>query len=198
VITARAREPGPLRVLFVGNVIPRKGLPVLIEAAALLPSGSIRLTVAGDTHIDEGHARRVQRLVRRYRLDGAVDFLGALDRRRLAQAMSAHHVTAMPSSYEGYWMAYLEGMGHGLPALAGAAGGAAEFVRDGENGFLVDPGDPVALAARLLSLHQDRDRLASLALAARQAYLAHPTWDDTGEKIRRFLETLPVADGSGA
>jgi glycosyltransferase involved in cell wall biosynthesis len=155
-IAARARDPGSLRVLFVGSLIPRKGLPTLIEAVARLPPGSAQLTVAGDPRADPTHARRVRRLVRRHRLDGAVHFVGALDPRRLSQVMSAHHLTAMPSSYEGYGMAYLEGMGHGLPAIAGAAGGAAEFVHEGENGFLVDPGDPVALADHLLTLHQDR------------------------------------------
>jgi glycosyltransferase involved in cell wall biosynthesis len=189
-IAARARDPGSLRVLFVGSLISRKGLPTLIEAVARLPPGSAQLTVAGDPRADPTHARRVRRLVRRHRLDGAVHFVGALDPRRLSQVMSAHHLTAMPSSYEGYGMAYLEGMGHGLPAIAGAAGGAAEFVHEGENGFLVDPGDPVALADHLLTLHQDRARLARLGLAARRTYRAHPTWDDTGATILGFLRSL--------
>ena len=194
-IEARARDPGPLRILFVGSLISRKGLPTLIEAVALLPPGSARLTVAGDPRADPRHARRVRRLVHAYRLDGAVDFLGALDPRRLSQVMSAHHLTAMPSSYEGYGMAHLEGMGHGLPAIAGAAGGAAEFLREGENGFLVEPGDPVALATHLLSLHQDRARLARLGLAARRTYRAHPTWDDTGATILGFLKSLMAESG---
>ena len=194
-IAARARDPGSMRVLFVGSLISRKGLPTLIEAVARLPPGSAQLTVAGDPRADPTHARRVRRLVRRHRLDGAVHFVGALDPRRLSQAMSAHHLTAMPSSYEGYGMAYLEGMGHGLPAIAGAAGGAAEFVREGENGFLVDPGDPVALADHLLTLHQDRARLARLGLAARRTYRAHPTWDDTGATILGFLKSLMAGYG---
>ena len=194
-IAARADAPGPLQVLFVGSVIPRKRLPTLIEAVALLPPDSARLTIAGDTQADPGHARRAHDLVRQYGLGARVTFRGALDGRELSQVMSTHHLTAMPSSYEGYGMAYLEGMGHGLPAIAGAAGGAAEFVRDGENGFLVDPGDPVALAARLLSLHKDRARLARLGLAARRTYLAHPTWDDTGATILAFLKALVAGVG---
>ncbi len=190
VIAARAREAGPLRILFVGNVIPRKGLPTLIGAVALLPPGAARLTVAGDMQADSGHARRVRRLVRRYHLDDRIDFRGALEGHDLSVAMSSHQVTVMPSSYEGYGMAYLEGMGHGLPAIAGSAGGAAEFLRDGENGFLVDPRDPVALAERLLSLQQDRSRLARLGMAARRSYLAHATWEDTGATILGFLRSL--------
>ncbi len=189
-IAARAREAGPLRILFVGNVIPRKGLSTLIEAVARLPPAAARLTVAGDPQVDPAHARHVRRLVRRYHLDDRVDFRGALEGQDLSLVMSSHHVTAMPSAYEGYGMAYLEGMGHGLPAIAGSAGGAVEFLRDGENGFLVDPRDPVALAERLLCLHEDRSRLARLSLAARRSYLAHPTWEDTGTTILGFLRSL--------
>ncbi|HKY84389.1 MAG TPA: glycosyltransferase family 4 protein [Anaerolineales bacterium] len=189
-IAARAKESGPIRILFVGNLIPRKGLTTLIEAVALLPPGTGHLTVAGDMQADRGHTRHVRRLVRRYHLDDRVGFRGALKGRDLSLVMSSHHVTTMPSSYEGYGMAHLEGMGHGLPAIAGSAGGAAEFLRDGENGFLVDPRDPVALAERLLSLHKDRSRLARLGLAARRTYLAHPTWEDAGATILGFLRSL--------
>ena len=46
-ITARAAEPGPLRVLFIGNLIPRKGLHTVLDALAQVPDG-VRLTVAGN------------------------------------------------------------------------------------------------------------------------------------------------------
>jgi glycosyltransferase involved in cell wall biosynthesis len=87
-------------------------------------------------------------------------------------------------------MAYLEGMGYGLPPIAGAEGGASEFVRHGENGFLVDASDAAALAVHLASLHADRVRLSRMALAALHTHLAHPTWEDTGAAIHAFLSGL--------
>jgi glycosyltransferase involved in cell wall biosynthesis len=186
-IQARAEEPGPLRVLFVGNLIQRKGLLSLVEAVALLPAGSIELTVVGSTEVDPPHARRVRRRVDALRLGATTRFMGVLDGERLARVMLASHVLAVPSSYEGYGMAYLEGMGCGLPAIAGAAGGAAEFVRSGENGFLVDPSDPAELAVQLASLHGDRLLLGRMGRAARATFLAHPTWAQTGADVLAFL-----------
>ncbi|HUJ75126.1 MAG TPA: glycosyltransferase, partial [bacterium] len=60
---ARAREPGPLRILFVGNLIPRKGLLVLLRALASLPQGECSLTVAGSEKADPSHARALHQFV---------------------------------------------------------------------------------------------------------------------------------------
>ena len=189
-IRRRAVTPGPLRALFVGQMIPRKGLMMLVEAVALLPSGSVRLEIAGSSEADSGYARRVRRRVDVLQLDRAVRFLGVLDSQGLAQAMAEAHVLAVPSSYEGYGMAYLEGMGYGLPAIAGAGGGAKEFLRHEENGFLLTDGDPAGLAVILSSLHSDRARLTRLGISARSTYLAHPTWETTGDAILTFLAGL--------
>lgn len=187
-IEARALQAGPLRILFVGNLIPRKGLMTLLDAMALLPDGVASLTVVGDPTFDPAYANRIRRRIRRLGLH--VDLRGALDRREVSRAMEDHHLLAVPSSYEGYGMAYLEGMGHGLPAVAGAAGGSAEFVHDGENGYRVDPKDPAGLAARLLGLAQDRQRLITMSRAALRTYHAHPKWDATGDTILQFLEQV--------
>lgn len=187
-VEARATLPGPLRILFVANLIPRKGLLTLIDAMALLPAGAASLTIVGDPQADPQHAARLRKRIQRLGL--RVELRGALDREEVSRAMEAHHVLAIPSSYEGYGMAYLEGMGRGLPAIAGTAGGAAEFVRDGENGFRVDPGDPAGLAARLVTLARDRRLLVTLSRAALRTYVAHPTWEATGTTILRFLGRL--------
>jgi glycosyltransferase involved in cell wall biosynthesis len=189
-IRERAGRPGALQVLFLGNLIPRKGLLALIEAVALLPPDSVRLVVAGSSDVDPRYARQARRRAEALRLKDVVRFVGILDGENLAGAMRRAHVLAVPSTYEGYGMAYLEGMALGLPAIAGADGGASEFVRHGENGFLIDGRDPAGLAVRLASLHSDRPRLARLGTAARATFAAHPTWDQTGAVIRTFLAGL--------
>jgi glycosyltransferase involved in cell wall biosynthesis len=189
-IHSRAQEAGPLRVLFLGNLIPRKGLLTLVEAVALLPRGSVDLTVVGSPEVDPRHAQRVRRRVSALRLGPIVHFLGALEGQALARVMLAAQVLAVPSAYEGYGMAYLEGMGYGLPPIAGAEGGATEFVRHAENGFLVEPGDPAQLAVHLSGLHHDRSLLARVSLAARRTYQTHPTWEATGDLILTFLKEL--------
>jgi len=97
---------------------------------------------------------------------------------------------AVPSFYEGYGIAYLEGMGCGLPAIGTTAGGAMEIIDHGINGFLIPPGDSNALSRYLNELNQDRERLKSMSLAAYRRFNAHPTWQASCEKILDFLVSL--------
>ena len=117
-------------------------------------------------------------------------FLGRVGEAELVERMRNAHIMAVPSSYEGFGIVYLEGMGYGLPAIAGARGAAHEVVTPGETGYLVEPGDTAGLAGYLLQLHLDRERLLTMSLAARQCYEAHPTWEQTTAQIRKFLQSL--------
>jgi len=189
-LAARALKPGPLRVLFLGNIIPRKGLPTLLAALALLPREAWRLTVAGSLEVDHAYARQVRSQVAAAGLEDQVKFTGTLSSVNLAARLAESHVLAVPSSYEGFGIVYLEGMAFGLPALATTAGGAGEIITHGRDGFLVAPGDAGALAGHLKMLREDRDRLLAMSLAAQDRFRAHPTWEDTGMTVHRLLQSL--------
>jgi glycosyltransferase involved in cell wall biosynthesis len=188
-IALRAQQPGPLRLLYVGNLIPRKGLHILLEAIRRLPDHACTLTIIGSMQADPAYTRRVQRQAANH-FEGRVHFCGSVTGAELANWLRNSHVLCVPSSYEGFGIVYLEGMGFGLPAIATTAGGAKELITSGQDGFLIPGGDAGALAEPLASLHGDRRRLLEMSLAARQRYLAHPTWEQTGERIREFLQTL--------
>ena len=85
-------------------------------------------------------------------------------------------------------------MSFGLPAVASRAGGATDIVTDGENGFLVDPDDPAAVADALTTLATDRDRLAAMGQAARQRYDAQPDWPETAERVQQLLSDVVDTD----
>ncbi|MGH2605294.1 MAG: glycosyltransferase family 4 protein, partial [Anaerolineales bacterium] len=187
--------PGPLRILFLGNLIPRKGLLELIEALARLTPSSWRLVVAGDPASDPRYAERVRRTARRLGVDGRIRFAGALAPARVAAELRRAQVLAVPSSHEGFGIAYLEGMAHGLPAVAAAHGGAGDLVRNGYNGYLVDPGNVPALADRLAQLAGDRARLARMGRAARRTFLGRPTWRSARRRWVRFLRRFVRPSG---
>ena len=189
-VQARAGEAGPVRILFVGSLIERKGLHILLEALAALPAGSGSLEVVGDGGRDAAYAVRIRRQIERLGLAEAVELRGALNDDGLAQAYARSHVLAVPSEYEGFGIAYLEAMGFGLPVLASAAGGAAEIVTHGETGFLVPPGSPAILAGHLRRLASDRSLLARLGQAAQRSALARPGWAESMESIRQFLRSM--------
>jgi glycosyltransferase involved in cell wall biosynthesis len=189
-LSQRALQPGPLRLLFLGNVIPRKGLHILLQALHTLPGEAWRLSVAGSLDMDLDYVRSVRRRADETGLSGRIAFLGSLPDAELAALLRSHQLLVVPSSYEGFGIAYLEGMGFGLPAIAAAGGGAAEIVTHGRDGFLVPPDNMGKLAHHIGELWRNRQELRHMSLAARQRYLRHPTWQQTGEQIYNFLHDL--------
>jgi glycosyltransferase involved in cell wall biosynthesis len=186
-IILRANRPGPLHIVFVGNLIPRKGLHILLDALQRLPKEAWRLNVIGNQEIDPAYMRGIYRKADRAELRDNLTYSGVLDGAALSHCLEESQVLAIPSSYEGFGIVYLEGMGYGLPPIATTAGAAGEFIQSGKNGILIAPQDSMALADQLQSLHENRELLMRLSLAARQTYQAHPTWEQTCQKIRQFL-----------
>ena len=136
-ITARCLEPGPLRILFVGSLIPRKGLHSLVEALSQLPQENWLLEVVGETTTSPAYTRRLQHQIREAGLWQRITFRGALPDDKLAHHYRHHHLLVVPSQYEGFGIVYLEGMSFGLPAIGTTAGAAVEIIQDGVNGYLV-------------------------------------------------------------
>ena len=185
-IARRAGQPGPLHLLFLGNVTARKGLHTLLEALSMLPKDSWKLSVAGRLDVDHAYVNSIRRRAAQRGLSAQVIFLGVLDDEALGSQLRSSQVLALPSSYEGFGIAYLEGMGFGLPAIATTGGAAGEIITDGIDGFLIKPGDILALRDCIRELAQDRQRLLKLSLAARKRYEVHPGWEDTGRSIRKI------------
>ena len=189
-VPRRRVRGGPLRVVSVANVVPRKGLHVLVDALARLPHDRWQLTVAGSLEMDRAYVRRVRRRVARLGLQDRVRLVGAVPNREVAAHLSDGDVLVVPSSFEGLAIAYLEAMRAGLPVIASTAGGAGEVIDDGTEGWLVAPGDAQTLAARLGQLCEDRELLARMGLAARRRAERHPRWDESLGRVRAFLRTV--------
>ncbi len=188
-IEARAATPGPLRILFAGAFIPRKGVHTLLKALAGLPRDAWALTAAGIRTADPGYARRVERLVAELGLKDRVSFPGHLEDDALAAAYRDHHVLAMPSVYEGFGITCLEAMGFGLAPVVSSAGGGAEIVEHGRSGLMVDPGDARGLGAALASLSENRARLCAMALGARTRFGKFEGWDRSMARAVSFLHS---------
>jgi glycosyltransferase involved in cell wall biosynthesis len=190
-VTPRRREPraqdGPLRVVSVSNVVPRKGAHVLIEALARLPSRHWRLTVVGSLTMDPAYVGRVRRVVGEAGVGASVRLVGAVANEDVPRYLADADVLVVPSSYEGLAIAYVEAMRCGLPVIATTAGGANEVVEHGREGWLVDPGDVAALTGHLELLLRDPDLLRRMSVAARRRGERHPSWSQSLELARDFL-----------
>jgi glycosyltransferase involved in cell wall biosynthesis len=131
-ITIRDRPHRPVRFLFVGQLIERKGIAELLDAFSQLPNGE--LYVAGD-----GPLRPlVERAVERRR----VKFVGHVDRPTLQRLYADSDVLVLPSRYEVWGLVINEALEHGLPVIATEAVGAVDdLVVNDVNGYVTRTGD---------------------------------------------------------
>jgi len=176
-----------LELLFVGNLIQRKGLHTLLEALRVLQTSDWHLRVVGRMDLDTGYTRQCQKLASQSGLAGKIEFLRAITDADLVQTFQTSQLLVVPSSYEGFGIVYLEAMRWGVVPVGSTAGGAAEIIQHGENGWLIQPGDSTALAAILENVCQNPQILQKMSQEARMSYKRFPTWSDTTEKIRLFL-----------
>ena len=189
-IHSRSHQEGALRMLFIGNIIPRKGLHVLLKSLKGSGANQFILNVVGDTGMDPSYFESILRQIKRDGLTDVVRFRGIQSDHELAACMKASHLLVMPSFHEGFGIVYLEGMGFGLPAIGTNCGGTKEVISHGMNGFLVSPGDYASLAEYLTRLAKDRELLSEMGLAALDHYHSQPTWENSMENIRTFLQGL--------
>lgn len=185
-IAARVQEGEPLRVIFVGNVIHRKGLDTLVTALAYVDA-DVHVTVIGSMEAEPAYVGTIEHMLTDGDVGMRVDLLGALSHDDIAAHLARHHVFAMPSRYEGFGIGYLEALACGVPVIASTTGAAHELVTHRENGFLVAPNDPRVVARHLDELARDRSLLCRMSLAARERYEAHPIWEESMACARDFL-----------
>ncbi len=177
-------------VLSVSRLVPRKGMDVLIAAAALLaPTRPDLLVVIAGAGRDRP---RLERLVRHSR--APVRFLGWVSDADKPRLLAGADVFAMLCrsrwgglEQEGFGIVFLEAAACGVAQVAGRSGGSAEAVVDGETGEVVDrPDDPAAAAAAIARLLDDDDRRHRQGAAAR-------AWAETTYSYDRLAAHLSQA-----
>ena len=151
-------------VVTVANFKAHKGYEFLLQAAARvrLEIPDVRFVLVGQGPLEA----EVRSEVHRHRLDGTVVFAGY--RSDVPLIVSACDVFALASLHEGLSIALLEAMAVGTPPVVTDAGGSAEVVAGGENGLVVPPRDPDALATAIGSLLRDSELRGQLGRAAQE------------------------------
>ena len=195
-ITERAMSE-EFRIVFLGNVIFRKGLHTLLKAVKELKQ-NIHVDVIGGITSEPLYADDMETFVHTQGLNSRVTFHLSLDNEPLIEKLRNAHVLVVPSSYEGFGIVYLEGMGFGIPAIGTTVGAASEIITQGHDGYLIEPDDKDALFVHLNQLSTDRDLLLRLSLNALKRYKAQPKWEETAKKIRVFLLSMVAQDASSA
>ncbi len=184
-------------VMSVSRLVPRKGMDVLIRAAALLAPSRPDVTVA-----IAGDGRDRARLERLIRTTGApVRLLGRVAHADLPGAYACGDVFAMLCrnrwgglEQEGFGIVFVEAAAAGVAQVAGDSGGAAEAVVDGETGLVVDhPEDPAAVAAALGRLLDDPDARARMGATGRSRAVEDFSYDVLATRLGAALAAWEAA-----
>lgn len=182
----------PLRLCYAGQVHEYKGVHTAVEAAAHFARrhgrDSIALTVAGTG--PEDYAARLRGMAEDAGL--AVEFLGRVPPGGMSDVYRRHDAFVFPSTWrEPFGLTHLEAMASGLVVASTANGGQGEFLEDGVNALVFEPGDAAGLLQALERIHSDPPLVASLVRAARLT--VEQRFD-----IRRYLDELEQFVASAA
>ena len=161
-------------LLTISRIAERyKGHDVLVRALPLVRANvpAVEWIVIGDGGLRPG----VEQLAHSYGVADSCRFLGSVSDQQRNSWLRRADLLAMPSRLpsgglagEGFGIVYLEAGAYGKPVLAGDVGGALDAVADGENGVLVDPTDPVAVADAIAGLLLDRELAGRLGRAGEE------------------------------
>ena len=157
---------GPL-LAFAGRIGRQKALEIALAAVAAVDGVSMLLAGDGPERA-ELEARAVE-----LGLTGRVRFLGPLPRNGVLELFRAADATLLSSSWENFPHTVVESLAVGTPVIATRVGGVPEIVTDGENGLLVPPGDPDALAVAIRRFFTEpglHERLAAGATPSVSGY----------------------------
>ena len=156
-------KPGPV-IGILARLSDVKGHKYLIEAMKMVLAFSpdAKLLIAGEGKLE----KELRKLTERLNIRDSVIFVPeVLDTRDI---LSAIDIFVMPSLKEGLGLALMEAMSSGLSVIGSAVGGIKTLIKDGENGLLVNPGDPSGIAKAVIDLLSDSDKAARLGANARR------------------------------
>ena len=186
----RAMGEGPMRLIYVGLVIPRKGLLPLIEALSRVRAQHWRLDVVGSLKMDRRYANRCRKLSAHFGLAPRIRFRGEIADSALMEIMAGAHLLCMPFAYEGFGITTAEAMRCGVPVMGSTAGATRELIDHGGNGLLFDPGDITGVAAALSQLAADPERLHAMGRSAYERAQSHPSWRASMGQVEAFARQM--------
>ncbi|MEY2453857.1 MAG: phosphatidyl-myo-inositol dimannoside synthase [Acidimicrobiaceae bacterium] len=179
-------------VLGISRLVPRKGFDTLLRASGQLSSAGRELVVAiAGSGRDRARLERIAAEVH-----APARFLGRVDDDALPALYGASDLFAMLCrnrwaglEQEGFGIVFLEAAAAGVPQVAGASGGAAEAVLDGETGLVVGRPDDVDAAARAIASLLDNDaRRVGMAARARQRAVTDYSYDVLVARLQAALD----------
>ena len=160
----------PLRLMFVGGIVRRKGVPQLVEAMRALADIPVQLRLVGGAGEDGPAALdRLRAGAHDLVATGRVTFAGEKDAEGVRAELRGTHLFVLPSEAEGMPISMLEAMAEARPVLVTDAGNMRSVVEESRCGWVLPDRDPATIAKCIRSIYDDPETLGEAALSARRA-----------------------------
>lgn len=192
---------GRIQLLYVGRVVPYKGLIYVLRALAALQDSTrlkYALTIVGDNG-DIGYEQQCKTYVENEGLDSVVRFLGLKPKEEIFGLYDACDLFVFPSLAETSGNVVIEAMAVGRPAMVAGCGGPREVVTD-DSGYVIDPASPEELVrdmvCRLEAISKDPSVLLDKGILSRKRIEEKFDWDRKGEVLHGWYQD--VLSGSAA
>ncbi len=156
------RTDGVFRILFVGTLSIRKGLPYLLDAVSRLRWPDAELALRGSLKTES------KELLDRYRGAIPISMVPPLPRSQLKQLYSSASVLVLPSIEDAFGLVIGQALACGTPVIATTHTGGPDLIEHGVNGFIVPPGNATALEGALTTAYENREKLAEMGAEARR------------------------------
>jgi glycosyltransferase involved in cell wall biosynthesis len=170
------------RILFLGRIGARKGVPELIKALGLLDrSLAWRATIAGDGDVEGARAQVVAEDI-----GDRTSVTGWAGPDEVNRLLAGSDILVLPSHDENLPLSVIEGMGFGLAVVTTPVGAVPDIIIDGETGLLTPPGDPTSLAMALTRVVSDASLRARLGAAARDFHAVKLNVETYIDQLKRF------------
>jgi glycosyltransferase involved in cell wall biosynthesis len=185
---------GTFELLFVGRLVERKGVHLLLDALAALPAGrKVRLHVVGDGPDRAALEARAAELG----LGGRAVFHGFVSAEEKVRRFAECHAFVLPAvvdakgDTEGLGVVLIEAQTYARPVIASRAGGIVDIALDGRNGFLVPPGDAGALAGAIAACMDDPARARRMGEQGRADAEERFSWPVIAQRLDDVYRSLP-------
>lgn len=174
-------------VLYVGAMSVRKGIKYLLEGFERFQHPNKRLTLVG------GPYPETRDMIAKAVATGRVVATGTLPRAEVRRHMAHAHAFVIASVEEGMALVQAQAMACGTPVIANRATGSEDLFTDGQEGFILEPRDPVAIADRLQRLADEPDLRERMGRAALERVKYLGGWDAYGDTVMGHLSELLAA-----
>ena len=150
---------GPLNVLFVGGIGQRKGIKYLFQAIEKVASKNVKLKLLGPLPADDAPLKQ---------WSSHFEYLGRTDQNGVVRHMQEADVLVLPSVFEGFGLVIVEAMATGMPVITSTHSCGPEVIREGVDGFVLQPDDVDGLADRISWCAEHRNELVQMGRAAHE------------------------------